>query len=313
MNGRRRGSTPKPRPTGPAPVPPQDQADSLRQLAASGRLGRPPLRVLAVTSGKGGVGKTNVTANLAVLAARRGLRVLVIDADLGLANVELLLGVRPKHHIGDLMDGKVRLDDVLVRGPEGVWLLPAGSGVTELTQLGDEQKLHMVRALDSLDDRFDLVLIDTGAGIGANVLFFVSAAQEALLVVNPEPTSLVDAYAAIKVFSQQGGVGRFSVIVNPVVDERSARDVFPKLLSVTNRFLKAKVRHLGFIPRDENVHRAVMSQRAVVDIYPQAPASRAYVAIAERLFETDDAAEAVGSGLKFMWQRLLQQSQRAAG
>ncbi len=290
-----------------------DQADSLRQLAASGRLGRPPLQVLAVTSGKGGVGKTNVSANLAVMAAKAGKRVLVIDADLGLANVEVLLGIKPRHHLGDLLDGSVPLNDVLAEGPFGIRLLPAGSGLPSLTHLTDTQKMQLISSLDAIEERFDVVLIDTGAGIGENVLFFVSAAQEAILVVNPEPTSLVDAYAAVKVFSQDGHVQKFGVIVNPVVDELSARDIFPKLTTVTNRFLKANIRLLGYVPRDENVHKAVMAQRTVVDIFPKSPASRAFSDISDRLFSMAAPEPSLESGLKFMWNRLLRESSAAAG
>lgn len=289
-----------------------DQAEGLRQLVAKGRLGRAPLRVFAVTSGKGGVGKTNCTANLAVLAAKAGKRVLVLDADLGLANVEILLGIKPKHHIGDLLYKGVSLDDVIVAGPHGIHLLPAGSGVQSLTDLADEEKMHLINSLDSLEDRFDVVFIDTGAGIGDNVMFFAGAAQESILVVSPEPTSLVDAYAAVKVLSQDAGVSRFAVLVNPVVDELAARDIFPKLTGVASRFLKAKLRLLGYVPRDENVHRAVMHQRAVVDMFPSAPSARAFASAAERLFDVEGEAN-LESGLKFMWQRLLRESQAVAG
>lgn len=289
-----------------------DQAEGLRQLAAKGRLGRAPLRVFAVTSGKGGVGKTNATANLAVIAAKSGKRVLVIDADLGLANVEILLGLKPKRHIGDLLVKGVALEDVITPGPYGMYLLAAGSGIQNLTELKNEQKMQLVNSLDALEDKFDVVFIDTGAGIGDNVCFFAGAAQESILVVSPEPTSLVDAYAAVKVLSQEAGVSRFAVLVNPVVDELSARDIFPKLTGVASRFLKAKIRLLGYVPRDENVHKAVMNQRVVVDMYPAAPSARAYVAAAERLFEVEGDAN-LESGLKFMWQRLLRESQSVAG
>jgi flagellar biosynthesis protein FlhG len=289
-----------------------DQAEGLRQLAAKGRLGRSPLRVFAVTSGKGGVGKTNATANLAVIAAKAGKRVLVIDADLGLANVEILLGLKPKYHIGDLLFKGVSLEEVITPGPHGMFLLAAGSGIQNLTELKNEQKMQLVNCLDSLEDKFDVVFIDTGAGIGDNVCFFAGAAQESILVVSPEPTSLVDAYAAVKVLSQDAGVSRFAVLVNPVVDELSARDIFPKLTGVASRFLKAKIRLLGYVPRDENVHKAVMNQRVVVDMFPAAPSARAYVAAAERLFEVEGDAN-LESGLKFMWQRLLRESQSVTG
>ena len=293
-----------------------DQAESLRlKVASKEQGGSPPLklpgtsrlRVIAVTSGKGGVGKTNLTANIAVLAARAGKRVLIIDADLGLANVEIVFGLKPKYHIGALIDGSHTMDEVLLEAPHGVKILSAGSGIQSLTQLTDQQKLRLSSALDGVEDHFDLVLVDSGAGIGDNVLFFVGAAQEALLVVSPEPTSLVDAYAVVKVLSQQAGVTTFNVVVNPVVDKLQARDVYPKLTTVTSRFLTAKMRHLGYIPRDENMHRAIMLQRPVVEAFPLSPASRALGHIAEKLLSSV-APVRLESGFKFMWQRLLRET-----
>ena len=176
-----------------------DQAESLRQMLADRHAA--PVRVIATTSGKGGVGKTNISSNLAVLAAKSGKRVLIVDADLGLANVEIIYGITPKYHLGDLLDGKVTMEEVLATGPGGIRVLPAGSGVSSLTQLDDAQKLRLMTGLDAVEDAFDVVIIDTGAGIGENVRFFVGGAQEALLVVTPEPTSLTDAYASVKVLS----------------------------------------------------------------------------------------------------------------
>jgi flagellar biosynthesis protein FlhG len=292
-----------------------DQAENLRNLiggAPGGRLAGEHrrgggLRVIAVTSGKGGVGKTNVTANLAVLAARMGKRVLIVDADLGLANVEIVFGVKPRHHVGDLLNGTHGAREVLTDGPLGIKILPAGSGVQRLTQLDEPSKLRLVTALDELSDDFDLVFVDSGAGIGDNVLFFVGAASEAILVVNPEPTSIVDAYAVIKVLSQQARVTQFGVVINNVVDELPARDIFPKLTTVTNRFLSASVRHLGYVPRDENLHRSIMAQTPLVDLFPFSPASRALEQIATRLLASPPPRVADG-GLKFMWQRLFAES-----
>jgi len=289
-----------------------DQADSLRNLAAEGRLTKPALKVFAVTSGKGGVGKSNVAANLAIHVAKTGKRVLVIDADLGLANIEIIFGLKPRYHLGDVLGGGRPIEDVLIQGPHGIALLPAGSGVQSLTQLTDTEKMQFITALDPLEELFDVVFIDSGAGIGDNVLFFVGAAQEAILVVNPEPTSLIDAYAVVKVLSQQAGVSAFSVIVNPVVDEMVARGIFHKLTTVTNRFLNARMRHLGYIPRDENFHRAIMAQRPIVDMFPSSPASRALGDIATRLFEGLPPTK-LDSGLKVMWQRLLRESAATAG
>jgi flagellar biosynthesis protein FlhG len=292
-----------------------DQADSLRQRVASDPQSSAPraarsgshLRVIAVTSGKGGVGKTNLTANLAVLAGRAGKRVLIIDADLGLSNVEIVFGLKPHRHVGMLLDGSRTMEEVLVQGPPGVSILPGSSGIQGLTSLDEQQKLRLAASLDRVEDLFDLVLVDSGAGIGDNVLFFVGAAQEALLVVSPEPTSLVDAYAVVKVLSQQAGMQHFSVVVNPVVDELQARDIFPKLSAVTSRFLSAHVRHLGYIPRDENLHRAIMAQRPVVESFPLSPASRALANISAKLFAAPGPPR-LTAGFKFMWQRLLREA-----
>jgi flagellar biosynthesis protein FlhG len=192
--------------------------------------------------------------------------------------------------------------------------------VRSLTHLSDEQKMQFIQALDPIEEMFDLVLIDSGAGIGDNVLFFVGAAEEAILVVNPEPTSLVDAYATVKVLSQQAGVHTFNVIVNPVVDELAARGIFQKLTAVTGKFLEAKLRHLGYIPRDENLHRAIMAQRPVCEMFPASPSARAIAVIGERLLaDKANAATSpqqvarVDGGLKFMWQRLFRESQVAVG
>ncbi len=258
---------------------------------------------MAVTSGKGGVGKTHLACNLAVLAARAGRRVLVLDADLGLANADIVLGIAPHHHLGHLLEGAAPVDDVLAEGPEGVRILAASSGLQELTRLDDAQKLRLVTALDVIEDRFDLVLVDCAAGIGDNVLFFAGAAQEALLVVSPEPTSLSDAYATVKVLSQDAGVSQFSVIANLAADFQG-RDVFRRLTQVTDRFLDARLRYLGNVPRDEDLPRAVRVQQPLVELYPRAPASRALSALCDALLASEPPALPSG-GVKLFWQQIL--------
>lgn len=284
-----------------------DQASTLRDRVPR-QAERPPLRVIAVTSGKGGVGKTHLCANLAVLAARAGRRVLLVDADLGLANADIVLGICPTHHLGHLLDGTASADDVLAQGPHGIRVLSAASGVQRLTRLGDEQKRALIAAFDPLDQRFDLVLVDCGAGIGDNVLFFAGAAQEALLVVSPEPTSLADAYATVKVLSQEAGVTNFSVVANQAADFQG-RDVFRRLVQVTERFLSARLTYLGSVPRDESLLRALQVQQPVVDLYPRAPASRSLAALAEALLSSSPPSS-LGGGVKLFWQRFL--DERAA-
>ncbi len=288
-----------------------DQAHGLRELLQS-QAPAAPVRIIAVTSGKGGVGKTNVSLNLAIHSAQAGKRVLLIDADLGLANVEVLCGLTPQFSLVQVLDGSQSVDGALARGPAGVRVLSAGSGTASMTQLDDQQKLKILSALDALEDAFDVVIIDTGAGIGENVRFFVSGAQEALLVVGPEPTALTDAYAAVKVLSLEAGVEHFNVVVNQVRSDVEARSVFDKLTTVTRRFLKARVKYLGFVPRDEHVPRAVMAQRPVLQLYPAAPASRALASIGQQLFDAAPPGFSAG-GLKFLWRQLFKETPVHAG
>lgn len=284
-----------------------DQANGLRELVEKARPAGLPVRVIAVTSGKGGVGKTHLACNLALLAARTGRRVLVIDADLGLANADIVMGIDPHRHLGHLLDGTAPLQDVLATGPEGVKVLAASTGIQELTRLDDAQKLRLVTALDFIEDQFDLVLVDCGAGIGDNVLFFAGAAQEALLVASAEPTSLTDAYATVKVLSQQAGVERFQVVVNQVPSDAHGREVWEKLTRVTDRFLDARVSYLGHLPRDENLQRALMAQRPVVQLFPRSPSSRGLQVLSDKLLERPPPP-ALQGGLKFLWQRIQREA-----
>lgn len=262
------------------------------------------LRVIGVTSGKGGVGKTTVAVNLALQAAQRGRRVLLIDGDLGLANVEILLGHVPPRNTAHLLDGSATIDEVLVEGPWGLRFLPGGSGFHRLARLDEGQKMRLLAALDPIEDRFDLVIIDSPAGIGGNALFFVGACQEAILVVTPEPTSLTDAYVALKGLSEQRAIRNFHVVVNQSSSDAVARQIFEKLCRLSDRFLDASLHFLGPIPRDEHVPRSIMAQRPLVALHPLAPASRALGEIAHRLLETPPPATLDG-GLKFLWQRLF--------
>jgi flagellar biosynthesis protein FlhG len=243
-----------------------------------------------------------------VLAARAGRRVLVIDADLGLANADIILGLDPARHLGHLLDGSAAVEELLARGPHGVCVLAASSGIQQLTRLGDAQKLALVSALDALEDRFDLVLVDCGPGIGDNVLFFAGAAQEALLVLSPEPTALADAYAAVKVLSVDAAVRHFQVVVNMVADAEGARDVFRMLSQVADRFLPVKLSLLGHVPRDESLRRALQARQPVVELFPRAPASRALHAVCGALLAAPPPA-ALGGGMKLLWSRLCREAQ----
>jgi len=264
-----------------------------------------PVRVISVTSGKGGVGKTNVVANLAIALQQMGKKVLVFDADLGLGNIDVLLGLSPPYSIHDVLFGAKRLDEVLVAGPGGITILPAGSGVMELTHLDPAQRLALLDELDTVENHFDVLLIDTGAGISANVMYFNIAAQEKIVVATDEPASLTDAYALIKVLSTRYGEKEFKILVNGVQREKEAKTVYRQLSTVASRFLgPLSLDYLGWIPFDSCVPKSVCHQRPVLHAYPGAPASKGFITLAETIWCRSRPAKLNGN-IKFFWRRLL--------
>jgi flagellar biosynthesis protein FlhG len=267
----------------------------------------PQFRVISVTSGKGGVGKSNVVANLGLALAHHGLKVLLIDADLGLANLDIILGLNPKFTIQDVLQLRKTLPEVLVEGPGGMKILPASSGIPELSELDEYQKMFLLNELDNYSESVDVVLIDTGAGISRNVLFFNIAAQERLVVANNEPTSITDAYALIKVLATQHNERRFKLLANGLSYPREAEAVYRTLLKVSERFLGRDIslEYLGFIPHDESIPKSVLKQQPVLTLYPRSRASRSFMQIAQQLWDSP-APEEVDGNIKFFWRRLLQ-------
>lgn len=277
-----------------------------RDLGATSGWGCPaPLRVIAVTSGKGGVGKSNIVANLGLALARQGLKVLLIDADLGLGNLDILLGLTPRLTIYDVLSRHQPLAEAIVAGPEGLKILPASSGISDLAELDDCQQICLLNELDHYTESLDLVLIDTGAGISRNVLFFNLASQERIVVANNQPTSITDAYAMIKVLATRYGERHFQLLVNGLNRPQEGESVYRTLVTVADRFLGPEVHlgYLGFIPHDDSVPAAVMRQQPVLTLYPQAPASKAFIQIAQRLWQTPPRGGMEGS-IKFFWRRL---------
>ena len=285
-------------------TPQQDQATTLRSLNQAADSGH-ATRVLSVTSGKGGVGKTAVVANLAVLLSRMGQRVLILDADLGLANIDVVFGLAPNHNLNHFFSGEQTLEAILVEGPEGIRILPAGSGVQRFTRLDSEQKMQLLEALDGMHSEFDFVLIDTEAGISENVTYFNTAAQEILVVTTPEPTAITDAYALMKLLSNQFHEKHFNLIVNFIRNEEEALDVYRKLTMVANRYLDIAIDYIGSIPRDKLMVEAIRRQQVLVQLFPECRTSQAFEALARTVLQEPHAAEPKGS-IQFFWRRLLE-------
>ena len=244
-----------------------------------------PIRTIAITSGKGGVGKTNVATSLAIALRQLGEEVLVFDADLGLSNVDVLLGLVTKYNIQHVLNGQKQLKDVIVEGPQGIKILPASSGIQEITHLDEFQRLKVLEAFEDYQGEIDTLIIDTGAGISSNVAFFCIAAQNIIVVISPEPTALTDGYALIKVLFTKYQEKRFQVLVNSAASASEALTVFRRLSEAAERFLQVSLDYLGFLPRDDSIQKAVRAQRSFLEAYPDSNASKNIVSIAGKIQE----------------------------
>jgi flagellar biosynthesis protein FlhG len=264
-------------------VPRRGTPGSVPDEAAAAPRARGGVRTIAVTSGKGGVGKTCVTVNLAVALARRGRRVLLIDADLGLANVDTVLGLHPRATLRQVLSGERAIADVVLDGPAGIRIVPAASGFEEMGRLPGAQLLALLEQVDGLARDFDVALIDTGAGISPAVLCFGLAADEKLIVTTPEPTALTDAYALMKIFANHYGERCLDVVVNMARSRGEAARTFSHLSRVSERFLGFAPRDRGALPLDHEVPAAIRRQQAVLELAPRAPISLAFAALAARL------------------------------
>ena len=240
-------------------------------------------RIIAVTSGKGGVGKTNLTVNLAIALAQAGQRVIVIDADLGMANVDVVLGCVSKFHLMHLLENDISLNDVLIHGPYGVNYISGGSAIERAVELSALERQCLMDKLAACGEMADIILVDTGAGLGQNVLDFILAADEVLLVTTPEPTALTDAYAVMKAYSLHAANKNLRIIINRVYDETESRDVLTKLQRTAERFLQMPLEALGSVYEDRNVMNAVKRQSPLLAAYPNTLAARCVQAIAKNL------------------------------
>ena len=263
--------------------------------------------VLAIASGKGGVGKTNVTANLAAALAAKGRRVLAIDADVGLANLDLLFGIKPVLTLEDFFSGAALLDEIVLRTAQGVWLLPGANGVQSLTSLSGAQKLVLNGALEALVRQVDIVLVDTCSGISDAATYFAAAAQEIVVLVTPEPASLTDAYSLIKLLASTYGEKRFQIVTNRIDNEGQSLRLFDTLSRAALRFLNVSLDYLGAIPDDSRLLAAASRSRLVVEDDPDAPSARAFDVLASRCVKIASAGGRVKGNLQLLFRRGLEQ------
>ncbi len=279
-----------------------DQAAGIRVMSQVS-----PVRVIAVTSGKGGVGKTNLSVNLGLALAQRGQRVVLLDADMGLANVDVLLGVYPKFNLAHMLRGEKTLSQIMVDGPLGLKIIPGASGLQQMSELSAAEQAAVIREFASIDDQLDVLLVDTAAGISSTVVNFARASQDILLVVCDEPTSLTDAYAFIKLLNRDYGLDRFHVISNMVATSRQGEMLFQKLVKVTDRYLDVTLRYAGAVPHDNALRKSVQQQNPVLLSYPDSKAAMAITQIAAAIQNWPIGASSRGY-LEFFVERMIQYS-----
>ncbi|EKD82297.1 MAG: hypothetical protein ACD_39C01378G0001 [uncultured bacterium] len=252
-------------------------------------------RTITVTSGKGGVGKTSLVANIAICLAQSGQRVIILDADLGLANIDVVFGIRPRYNLMDVVNGDMNIDEIMIQGPSGIQIIAGGSGVSELAQLEPEKSQRLFNQLRFLEDKTDFLLIDTGAGISDNVISFCQAADQIIVISTTEPTSLADAYGIIKIISGRRPDSHVSLLVNRVDEESEGVQVHERISRVAAEFLHFPVHHLGTLPQDRNMHLAVRQQTPLMLFSPMSPAATSIRKIVSQAFhEMPEAASRDG-------------------
>ncbi len=295
----------------------KDQAEKLRQMtqglftptekSPAGRIIKnsifPPPRVITVTSGKGGVGKTNFTVNLALALAECGQKVLIIDADLGMANVDVVLGCLAPYNMMSFLENDLTMDDIIVNGPRGIKFLSGGSGVQELANLSQQDLERIIKKIIQFDHWADVILVDTGAGINRNVINFVMAADEVILVTTPEPTAITDAYALMKTFVGFQGTAPLKLVVNRVVNDAEGQAVVERLGQVAERFLNLSISKLGFVQEDPAVMQAVKKQIPLLILFPQTLAARCIDKIAYQMIYGEKIT--ISKGIKGFFSKLL--------
>lgn len=289
-----------------------DQAEGLRNMVKN-QSHKTNSRLIAITSGKGGVGKSNTAVNLALFLKRQGKRVVILDADFGLANVQVMFDVVPKYTMADMMFNGKELKDIIIEGPEGVKFISGGSGIANMSKIGNSEIRKVVNELWMLEEMTDVVIIDTGAGIAPSVLEFLAASPEIILVTTPEPTSITDAYALLKALRLYPGFkkeeAKISLIANKVMSSGEGDNLYEKLNSVVKRFLDIDMEWLGCIPQDNCVSKSVMKQNPVCIMYPNSAAAKAYEQMAERVLKDTPATQSPKTGIVGFFGRMLHRNQ----
>jgi flagellar biosynthesis protein FlhG len=279
-----------------------DQASGLREM-----LHPRPVRAIAVTGGKGGVGKTNVSVNLGVAAAEMGQKVMLLDADLGLANIDVVLGLHPQYDLSHVMRGERTLDEILIEGPAGLKVIPGASGLQSLAELSPAEHTGLIRAFGELAADTELLIVDTAAGISDTVLSFSRAAHEIVVVVCDEPASITDAYAIIKLLNRDYGHQRFRVLANMVRSAQEGRELFNKMCRVTDRYLDVTLGFMGAVPFDESLRKAVKTQRPVVQAFPRSRVAQVFRSLAKKI-QTWPQPDGANGQVQFFVERLIKYS-----
>jgi flagellar biosynthesis protein FlhG len=271
-----------------------DQAQKLRELAAAART-QP--RIITVTSGKGGVGKSNVVINLATALSRMGKRILIIDADLGLANIDILLGLKNRFNLQDVMEGRMKLKDIVVRGPAEIKVIPGSSGIPRIANMSSRKRREFIESFEELEDEADIILLDTSAGMTKNVINFALLADDIILVTTVEPSAITDAYAMIKVIHAEKPQANVGLIMNMAKSERHALEVAQKIAEVSRQFINFNISILGVLPDDPHVSRAVMQRRPWAELYPKTGAAKSIREVAGKVLNGENDSATGGNGL----------------